>query len=79
MRKVKFSGYTKRNKREKKGVSFLITYHPSPKNIVRIINQNLYVLYINDDVKSVFTMTPMISFRSARNLSSYLARAKLYP
>ena len=34
---------------------------------------------MNEDVKSVFTPAPMISFRSARKLSSYLVRAKLYP
>ena len=34
---------------------------------------------MNEDVKSVFTPTPMIPFRSARKLSSYLIRAKLYP
>ena len=79
MRKVKFSGYTRRNKREKKGVPFVITYHPSLKNIGRIINQNLYILYINEEVKSVFTPAPITSFRSARKLSSYLVRAKLYP
>ena len=32
---------------------------------------------MNEDVKSVFTPAPMISFRSARELSSYLVRAKL--
>ena len=79
MGKVKFSGYTRRNKREKKGIPLVITYHPSLKNIGRIINQNLYILYMNEDVKNVFTPTPMISFRSARKLSSYLVRAKLYP
>ena len=49
MGKVKFSRYTKRNKREKRGVSFVIKCHP------RIINQKLYILYMNEDVKSVFT------------------------
>ena len=34
---------------------------------------------MNEDVKSVFTPAPMISFRSARKLSSYLVRAQLYP
>ena len=34
---------------------------------------------MNEDVKSVFTRAPMISFLSARKLSSYLVRAKLYP
>ena len=71
MGKVKFSGYTRKNKREKKGISFVITYHPSLKNIGRIINQNVYILYMNEDVKRVFTPAPMISFRSARKLYSY--------
>ena len=34
---------------------------------------------MNEEVKSVFTPAPMISFRSARKLSSYLVREKLYP
>ena len=34
---------------------------------------------MNKDVKNAFTPAPMISFRSARKLSSYLVRAKLYP
>ena len=79
MGKVKWSGYTRRHKREKKGIPFVITYHPSLKNIGRIINQNIYILYINEDVKSVFTPAPMISFRGTRKLSSYLVRTKLYP
>ena len=36
-------------------------------------------MYKNDKVKKVFSPKPMISFRSARKLGSYLARAKLYP
>ena len=34
---------------------------------------------MDNEVKRVFTRKPMISFRSARKLSSYLVRAKLYP
>ena len=34
---------------------------------------------MNQKVKKVFTPKPMVSFRSARKLSSYLVRAKLYP
>ena len=34
---------------------------------------------MNDEVKKVFSSKPMISFRSARKLSSYLVTAKLYP
>ena len=34
---------------------------------------------MNEDVKRVFTPASLISFRSARKLSSYVVRAKLYP
>ena len=34
---------------------------------------------MNNEVKKVFTLKPIISFRSARKMSSYLVRAKLYP
>ena len=34
---------------------------------------------MNDEVKKVFSLRPMVSFRSARKLSSYLVWAKLYP
>ena len=34
---------------------------------------------MNNEVKMVFTPKPMISFRSARRMSSYLVGAKLYP
>ena len=44
-----------------------------------MINKNLYLLYMNNEVKKVFTSKPMISFRSTRKMSSYLVRAKLYP
>ena len=34
---------------------------------------------MNDEVKKVVSPKSMISFRSARKLSRYLVRAKLYP
>ena len=69
MDKIKFSVYNRRNKRKKKGVFFVITYHPSLENIGRIINQNLYIPYMNEDVKSVFTPATMIFFRSVKNFT----------
>ena len=79
MGKVKFCGYTERNKIEKKGVAFVITYHSSLKNLGKTINQNLSILHMNEEVKSLFTLAPMISLRYARRLSSYLVWAKTYP
>ena len=34
---------------------------------------------MNEEVKNLFLPRPMVSFRSACKLSSYLVRAKLYP
>ena len=40
---------------------------------------HLYILYLDKEVKKVFSPAPIVSFKSARKLSSYLVRAKLYP
>ena len=67
MSKVNFNFSKKINLKEKeeKGVPLVVTYHPS-------LRGNLYLLYMNDKVKKVF------SFRNQRKLSSYIVRAKLY-
>ena len=44
-----------------------------------IIHRNFYLLYMNQELKNVFTPGPIVSFRSARKISSYLVRAKLPP
>ena len=45
----------------------------------KVILKYLDLLYIDNEVKRVFTPKPIISFQSARKLSSYLVRAKRYP
>ena len=62
-----------------KAVPFVMTYHPKLKSMKKVILKYLDLLYMDNEVKRVFTLKPMISFRSARKLSSYLVRAKLYP
>ena len=42
-------------------------------------NSNIYLLHMDHKVKRVFTAQPMNSYRSARKLSGYIVRAKLYP
>ena len=56
----------------KKGISLVVTYHPLLKSLSKIISKNLYLLYMDEEVKRVFIPGPMISFRSSRKLSSYL-------
>ena len=74
-----FSKKINPKEKEKQGVPLVVTYYPSLNCLSKIIRDNLYLLYMNDEVKKVFSPKPMISFRSARKLSSYLVRAKLYP
>ena len=80
MSKVKFNFSKKINPKEKeeKGAPLVVTYHPSLHCISKITRGNLHLLCMSDEVKKVFSPKP-ISFRSARKLSSYLLRAKLYP
>ena len=80
MKKVRFnhSNFTGKHN-SKKGIPFVVTYHPLLKSLSKIISKNLHLLYMNEEVKRVFTPGPMISFRSSRKLNSYLVRAKLYP
>ena len=60
-------------------VPLVVTYHPVLKTIGKIIHDNLYLLYMNEELKHLFTPGPMVPFRSSRKISSYLVRAKLYP
>ena len=81
MNKVKLNVDNKRwNNRQKKRIPFAVAFHPKLKVLQSIINKHLYLLYINNEVKRVFTSKPMVSFRSSRKISSSnLVRAKLYP
>ena len=80
-KKVKFIPNVNNRNRGKsiKGISFVLTYHPKLKSLSKILTKNLYLLYMDKEVKKVFTRKPIISFRSARKLSNYLVRAKMYP
>ena len=56
-----------------------MTYHPKLRSMNKVTLKYLDLLYIDNEVKRVFTPKPIISFGSARKLISYLVRAKLYP
>ena len=77
--KVCFSKRTgsKSKSQESKGVPLLITFYHKFKSIGQLLNKHLHILYIDQENKNVFTPRPMATFRSARNLSSYLIRARL--
>ena len=79
MRKVKFCKEGIKKAKGVKGIPFVVTYHPQLKNLGRRINQNIYLLTMNEETKKVFSPRPMVSFSSPRKINSYLVRAESYP
>ena len=80
MEKVKFKKQVfSRRGGVTKGMSLVITYHPLLKSVGTILYKHLYLRHMDKEVKKVFSVAPIVSFKSARKLSSYLVRAKLYP
>ena len=78
--KVKFGQRLKAGSKQAGfGFPFVITYHPRLKKIMKIIKKLEHLLYQDESVKRVFTPPSMVSYCSARKLSSYLVRVKLYP
>ena len=57
----------------------VVTYHPLLNSLKKVLSKNLNILYMDEEVKKVFCPGPKVSFRSARKVSSYLVRAKVYP
>ena len=79
MKKVKFSEKGSKKFKGSKEVPFVVTYRPSLDCFSLIIKDNFNILYMSREAKAVFSPGPMVSFRCARRISSYLVRAKLYP
>ena len=79
MENVKFSCTSRKRDTKMKEFPLVIIYHPLFKGFVSAIRKHLYILYLNKEIKEIFTPCPMVSFRGARKLGSYLVKAKLYP
>ena len=80
MEKVKFKKQVfSRRGGATKVVSLVITYHPLLKSVGTILYKHLYLLHMDKEVKKVFPVAPLVSFKSAQKPSIYLVRAKLYP
>ena len=67
------------SRKEVNGVPLVVTYNPALKNLFQVIRKNLQLLHADEEVKKVFSPAPFVSFRSTRNLKSYLVRSKIYP
>ena len=55
MRKVKLCKEKIEKAKGVKGMPFVVTYHPQLKNLGKIINQNIYLLNMNEETKKVFS------------------------
>ena len=54
------------------GVPFIVTDHARLKALAEIILETLNLLCMNDKVTETFTPGPLLSFRTAQKLSTYL-------
>ena len=79
LKKVHFSKQGQKSDKVEKGLPFIVTFHPLINKLATIKLRNLYQLYMNQDVKNVFTPGPIVSFRKASKRRSYLVRVKLNP
>ena len=53
MKKVHFSEQGQKSKKVEKVVPFVVTYHLLLHELSSIIHRNLYLLYVNQEVKNV--------------------------
>ena len=79
MKKVVLTINFDKSSNKNTGVPFVLTYHSLLKKVNSIIRKHIHLLCMNEEVKKVFQPGSMVFFRSPRDLSSYLVRAKLYP
>ena len=61
------------------GVPVVVTDHPRLKNVNDIIKKHLVFLYAKEQVQSIFTPPPFVSFHAGFSFRKHFVRAKVYP
>ena len=61
------------------GIPLVLPYNPVFRNLSTTLRKNFNILYSDAEVRTVFTQSPFVTYRSARNLTSFLVRSKVYP
>ena len=59
------------------GISF-VYLSPKVKKPGKLIKDLLLFLYSDEEVQNVFSLPPMVSYRSATKIRDYIVRSKLY-
>ena len=60
------------------GIPLVLTYNPAFRNLSTTLLKNSNILYSDAEVRTVFTPSSFVAYRSARNLTSFLVRSKVY-
>ena len=55
-----------------KGIPLVVTNHSLLNSVSAIVKKNLSILYMDKEVKKVFTTRPMVSLHIARNCSYFI-------
>ena len=59
-----------KNSKEVNDVPLVATYNPAFKYLFQVITKNFHLLYVDEEVKKVFSPAPFVSSRITRNLKS---------
>ena len=66
MQKVNFFPANLQNEKREKGARFVVTYHTIQNSLNKIIQDNRYLINMNEEVRKTFSPRSMVSFRSAQ-------------
>ena len=61
------------------GMALVVTYSPAFRNLSTTLQKKFNILYSDAEVRTVFTPSPFVAYRSARNLKNFFVRSKVYP
>ena len=61
-----------------KRIRVVVAYHSLLSSLGTVLGKNLKSFYMCEEVNKMFCPGPMVSFQSARKVSSYLTRVKVY-
>ena len=68
---------TQQNKMEN-GIPLVVTYNSTFRNLSTTLRKNFNILYSDAEVRTVFTPSLFVAYRSTRNHKSFLVRSKFY-
>ena len=60
------------------GIPLVVTFNPAFRNLSTILRKNFDILYSDAEVRTVFTPSLFVAYRSTRNHKSFLVRSKFY-